>query len=188
MRHYEVVFLVHPDQSDQVPGMLERYQALIEKGEGKVHRVEDWGRRQLAYPIQKIHKAHYILMNVECTDTALEELTTNFRYNDAVLRNVVIRRDGPETEETLIMKAEREENEREAARNAAAEARASREEEPSAKEEPSANEEPSASEEPAAAEEPAAEEETAEEVVEETTEEVAEEDSADESAEEEKEK
>ena len=158
MRHYEIVFLVHPDQSEQVPGMVERYQGSIESDGGKVHRLEDWGRRQLAYPIQKIHKAHYILMNVECTDTALEELTTNFRYNDAVLRNVVIRRDSPETEETLIMKAEREENERDAARNAAAEARAAeREEKPKAKAE--------------SAEEPVAE--AAEEKAQETTEEQA---------------
>lgn len=168
MRHYEVVFLVHPDQSEQVPSMVERYKGSIESDGGTVHRLEDWGRRQLAYPIQKIHKAHYILMNVECTDTALEELTTNFRYNDAVLRNVVIRRDGPETEETLIMKAEREENEREAARNAAAEARAaSRQEEAAAP-----------AEKPA--EEPAEEEAPAEEAVEEVTEEASAEDSAEE--------
>jgi len=129
MRHYEIVFLVHPDQSEQVPSMVERYKSSIETEGGSVHRLEDWGRRQLAYPINKIHKAHYILMNVECNEAALEELTTNFRYNDAVLRNVVIRRDGSETEETLIMKAEREENERDAARSAAADARASRQEE-----------------------------------------------------------
>ena len=92
MRHYEVVFLVHPDQSDQVPGMLERYQALIEKGEGKVHRVEDWGRRQLAYPIAKIHKAHYALMNVEIDSDTLTELESAFRFNDAVIRNMIIRR------------------------------------------------------------------------------------------------
>ena len=129
MRHYEIVFLVHPDQSEQVPSMVERYTSSIQSEGGSVHRFEDWGRRQLAYPINKIHKAHYILMNVECNEAALEELTTNFRYNDAVLRNVVIRRDGAETDETLIMKAEREENERDAARSAAADARASRQEE-----------------------------------------------------------
>ena len=93
MRHYEIVFLVHPDQSEQVSGMIERYTASIEAGEGKVHRMEDWGRRQLAYPINKIHKAHYILMNVECSQEVLDELNSTFRYNDAVLRSLVVRRD-----------------------------------------------------------------------------------------------
>jgi small subunit ribosomal protein S6 len=92
MRHYEIVFLVHPDQSDQVPGMIERYQALITKGSGTVHRLEDWGRRQLAFPIAKIHKAHYVLMNIEVDQAVLEELESAFRFNDAVLRNLVIRR------------------------------------------------------------------------------------------------
>ena len=92
MRHYEVVFLVHPDQSDQVPGMVERYQALIERGEGVVHRIEDWGRRQLAYPIAKIHKAHYVLMNIETNNETLQELQSAFRFNDAVIRNLVVRR------------------------------------------------------------------------------------------------
>jgi len=118
MRHYEVVFMVHPDQSEQVPSMIERYSKAVEAGGGAVHRLEDWGRRQLAYPIQKIHKAHYVLMNVECTGEVLDELTTNFRYNDAVLRNLVVRCDGPITEETLIMKQEREEKERDANREA----------------------------------------------------------------------
>jgi small subunit ribosomal protein S6 len=112
MRHYEIVFLVHPDQSEQVPGMVERYTASIKDAGGAVHRLEDWGRRQLAYSINKIHKAHYILMNVECTDEVLEELTTNFRYNDAVLRNMVIRMDEAVTEESPIMKAEKESRER----------------------------------------------------------------------------
>jgi len=106
MRHYEIVFLVHPDQSEQVSGMIERYTASIEAGEGKVHRLEDWGRRQLAYPINKIHKAHYILMNVECGQEALDELNSTFRYNDAVLRSMVIRRDEAITIESPIMKAE----------------------------------------------------------------------------------
>ena len=92
MRHYEVVFLVHPDQSDQVPGMIERYQALITKGSGTVHRLEDWGRRQLAFPIAKIHKAHYVLMNIEVDQAVLEELESAFKFNDAVLRNLVLRR------------------------------------------------------------------------------------------------
>ena len=125
MRHYEIVFMVHPDQSEQVPAMIERYSKAITDDGGAVHRVEDWGRRQLAYPIQKIHKAHYVLLNVECTQPALEELTTNFRYNDAVLRNMVIGRDAPERDESLIMKAEREEKEREAVRAASNKAKAS---------------------------------------------------------------
>ncbi|MDB2409070.1 30S ribosomal protein S6 [Pseudomonadales bacterium] len=114
MRHYEIVFMVHPDQSEQVPGMIERYTAAINKDGGSVHRLEDWGRRQLAYPINKIHKAHYVLMNVEATQPALEELTTNFKYNDAVIRNLVIRTDAPVTEESSIMKAESEQRERKA--------------------------------------------------------------------------
>ncbi|PCK09435.1 MAG: 30S ribosomal protein S6 [Alteromonadaceae bacterium] len=112
MRHYEIIFLVHPDQSEQVPGMIERYTTTVTADGGTVHRLEDWGRRQLAYPINKIHKAHYVLLNVECSDSALEELTTNFRYNDAVLRNLVIRADEAITEESPIMKAEKESRER----------------------------------------------------------------------------
>ena len=112
MRHYEIVFMVHPDQSEQVPGMIERYSSTIQKDGGQVHRLEDWGRRQLAYPINKIHKAHYVLMNVEASNDALDELTTTFRFNDAVVRNLVIRRDEPVTEESFIMKAEKENRER----------------------------------------------------------------------------
>ena len=112
MRHYEIVFMVHPDQSEQVPGMIERYTTAIQKDGGQVHRLEDWGRRQLAYPINKIHKAHYVLMNVEASNDALEELTTTFRYNDAVIRNLVIRRDEPSLDESFIMKAEKENRER----------------------------------------------------------------------------
>jgi small subunit ribosomal protein S6 len=106
MRHYEIVFLVHPDQSEQVAGMVERYTTAIEAGKGSVHRLEDWGRRQLAYPINKIHKAHYILMNVECNQENLDELNSSFRYNDAVLRSMVIRRDEAITEDSPIMKQE----------------------------------------------------------------------------------
>lgn len=128
MRHYEIVFLVHPDQSEQVPGMIERYTATVKDSGGAVHRLEDWGRRQLAYSINKIHKAHYVLMNVECGDQALEELTTNFRYNDAVLRNMVIRCDEAVTEESIIAKAEKESKERKArAERRAAEAAAAAE-------------------------------------------------------------
>ena len=112
MRHYEIVFMVHPDQSEQVPGMIERYTNVITKDGGQVHRLEDWGRRQLAYHINKIHKAHYVLMNVEASNEAMYELTTTFRYNDAVIRNLVIRRDGAATEESLIMKSEKEDRER----------------------------------------------------------------------------
>ncbi|MGL6162147.1 30S ribosomal protein S6 [Microbulbifer sp.] len=116
MRHYEIVFLVHPDQSEQVPGMVERYSATIKDSGGQVHRLEDWGRRRLAYPINKIHKAHYVLMNVECGEEALAELTTNFRYNDAIIRNLVMREDEAISEESPIMKAEKESRERKAAR------------------------------------------------------------------------
>lgn len=106
MRHYEIVFLVHPDQSEQVPAMVERYTNTIEADGGKIHRFEDWGRRHLAYSIDDVHKAHYILMNVECSQEALDELATNFRYNDAVLRNIVIRKDEAITEISHIKAAE----------------------------------------------------------------------------------
>ena len=92
MRHYEIVFLVHPDQSDQVPAMLKKYAGIISKDGGQIHREEDWGRRQLACPINKIHKAHYILLNIECSLEVLEELTSNFKFNDAVIRNMIIKR------------------------------------------------------------------------------------------------
>ena len=104
MRHYEIVFLVHPDQSEQVPAMIERYTTLIEGGEGKIHRLEDWGRRQLAYPIHNLVKAHYVLLNIEAGQPVLDELVETFRFNDAILRHMVIRRDGPDTEQSLIMK------------------------------------------------------------------------------------
>ena len=104
MRHYEVVFLVHPDQSEQVPAMIERYKGLIEAGEGKIHRLEDWGRRQLAYPIANLVKAHYVLLNIECSQAVLNELVDGFRFNDAVLRHLVMRRDEADTEQSLIMK------------------------------------------------------------------------------------
>ena len=109
MRHYEVVFLVHPDQSEQVPGMIERYSQTITKSKGKIHRIEDWGRRHLAYPINKVHKAHYALMNIECDQKPLSELNESFRYNDAVLRTMVIKRKVPITEESSIMRTERKE-------------------------------------------------------------------------------
>ena len=104
MRHYEVVFLVHPDQSEQVPAMIERYKSTIENGKGTIHRLEDWGRRQLAYPIQNLVKAHYVLMNVEAEQAVLDEMVDGFRFNDAVLRHLVMRRDDAVTEQSLIMK------------------------------------------------------------------------------------
>ena len=109
MRHYEIVFVVHPDQSDQVPGMVDRYTKTIEAGDGKVHRLEDWGRRQLAYPIEKIHKPDYILMNIECNQEVLDELSSTFRFNDAILRNLIIAREEAVTEESPILKAEKSE-------------------------------------------------------------------------------
>ena len=118
MRHYEVVFLVHPDQSDQVPGMIERYQALITKGSGTVHRLEDWGRRQLAFPIAKIHKAHYVLMNIEVDQAVLEELESAFRFNDAVLRNLVLRRKESVVGDSKIYEEELKEQEKDREREA----------------------------------------------------------------------
>ncbi|HEV7777224.1 MAG TPA: 30S ribosomal protein S6 [Luteibacter sp.] len=105
MRHYEIVFLVHPDQSEQVPAMIERYKALIEGDNGKIHRLEDWGRRQLAYPIENLAKAHYVMLNIEVGQTALTELETGFRFNDAVLRHLVIKRDEADLEPSFILKS-----------------------------------------------------------------------------------
>lgn len=105
MRHYEVVFLVHPDQSEQVPAMVERYSNMLKNAGGQIHRLEDWGRRQLAYPINKIHKAHYVLMNIECSKEALIELTDAFKFNDAVLRNLVVNMKEAVTEPSLLLKA-----------------------------------------------------------------------------------
>ncbi|MFZ5562340.1 MAG: 30S ribosomal protein S6 [Pseudomonadota bacterium] len=117
MRHYEIVLLVHPDQSEQVPAMVERYTSSIKEAGGRIHRHEDWGRRQLAYPINKIHKAHYILLNVECGQATLDELSEAFRYNDAVIRNLIIRRDEAITEESLLAKSAEEKRSRKAARS-----------------------------------------------------------------------
>ena len=110
MRHYEIVFLVHPDQSEQVPAMIERYQGMIAAGSGKVHRLEDWGRRQLAYPIAKVHKAHYVLLNIECDQKTLTELTGAFRFSDAVLRHLVVSMETAVTEPSPMARSE-EENE-----------------------------------------------------------------------------
>ncbi len=107
MRHYEIVFIVHPDQSEQVPAMVERYRQLVTGRDGKIHRLEDWGRRQLTYPIQKIHKAHYVLMNIECDNVALDELENAFKFNDAVLRHLTIKMDGPVTAPSAMMREEK---------------------------------------------------------------------------------
>ena len=107
MRHYEVVFIVHPDQSEQVPAMIERYRTQISAGGGNIHRLEDWGRRQLAYPIQKIHKAHYVLMNIECNQAVLEELEHGFRFNDAVLRHLIIKVKAAIVAPSAMMKEEK---------------------------------------------------------------------------------
>jgi len=108
MRHYEIVFLVHPDQSEQVPAMLERYKGMIAAGGGQVHRQEDWGRRQLAYPVAKVHKAHYVLLNIECDQKTLDELTGAFRFSDAVLRHLVTKVDSAMTEPSPMFKASEE--------------------------------------------------------------------------------
>ena len=108
MRHYEIVFLVHPDQSEQVPAMIERYKGAIEAGNGTIHRLEDWGRRQLAYPIQNLVKAHYVLFNIEVEQAILAELTESFRFNDAVLRHLIMKRDEADTEMSIIMKSKDE--------------------------------------------------------------------------------
>lgn len=119
MRHYEIVFLVHPDQSDQVPAMCERYRSLIEADGGHIHRLEDWGRRQLAYPIEKIYKAHYVLMNIECSQTVLNEIKSAFRFNDAVLRNLVISRSSADTAPSPLLKSRDEERSEESRSRAA---------------------------------------------------------------------
>ncbi|CAH0524576.1 30S ribosomal protein S6 [Vibrio hippocampi] len=126
MRHYEIVFMVHPDQSEQVAGMIERYTGSITEVGGTIHRLEDWGRRQLAYPINKLHKAHYVLMNVEAPQEAIDELETAFRFNDAVLRNMIMRTKAAITEPSIMLKqkeerAPRREERSEASQEAAAE-------------------------------------------------------------------
>jgi small subunit ribosomal protein S6 len=107
MRHYEIVFIVHPDQSEQVPAMIDRYKATITAAAGKVHRIEDWGRRQMAYPIQKIFKAHYVMMNIEVGQTTLDELEHGFKFNDAILRHLTVKKDAAETAPSPMMKEEK---------------------------------------------------------------------------------
>jgi len=164
MRHYEIVYLVHPDQSEQVSAMADRYKGVIEQGGGTVHRYEDWGRRQLAYPINKIHKAHYILMNIEVNQETLDEVENLFRFNDAIIRNLVLKTKGAESEPSVMMKeveAERQrDEERDATRAAEAESKAKAEAESEVEE--TAEE---------ATEKPEAKEEVAEEVKEEVKEE-----------------
>ena len=109
MRHYEIVFLVHPDQSEQVPAMIERYRSIIESAQGRIHRLEDWGRRQLAYPLNKVHKAHYVLMNVECPLETLRELESSFKFSDAVLRSLVIGRKAAVTTPSPMLKEQQQE-------------------------------------------------------------------------------
>jgi small subunit ribosomal protein S6 len=113
VRHYEVVFLVHPDQSEQVNAMIDRYRSMIQATGGQIHRLEDWGRRQLSYPISKVHKAHYVLMNIECDGPTLNELTSAFRFNDAVLRHLTVSRDAAVTEPSHMARAKDEQEERE---------------------------------------------------------------------------
>lgn len=110
MRHYEIVFIVHPDQSEQVGAMVERYKAMVTDTGGRIHRLEDWGRRQLAYPINKIHKAHYVLMNVECGSAVVDDIETAFRFNDAVLRHLTVKMDAAVTEASPMMKEEKAKN------------------------------------------------------------------------------
>ena len=119
MRHYEVVFLAHPDQSEQVPAMIDRYRSIIEDGDGVIHRLEDWGRRQLAYPIDKVHKAHYVLMNIECGQATLEQLNSAFRFNDAIIRDLIFRKDKAETEPSLLAKSKEQEEDGYGSRKAA---------------------------------------------------------------------
>ncbi len=112
MRNYEIIFMVHPDQSEQVPGMIEKYTGILEQNGGKIHRMEDWGRRQLAYPIEKLHKAHYVLINTEATAEAVEELETIFRFNDIILRNLVMRTKAAVSEQSPMAKEERRDDRR----------------------------------------------------------------------------
>ncbi len=146
MRHYEIVYLVHPDQSEQVTAMADRYKGVIEQGGGTVHRYEDWGRRQLAYPINKIHKAHYVMMNVEISQETLDEIENLFRFNDAIIRSLVLKMKKAETEPSIMMKEVEAERQRDEERDAAraAEAKAAAEAEEKAKEEAAA--EPAAEE------------------------------------------
>jgi small subunit ribosomal protein S6 len=161
MRHYEIVVMVHPDQSEQVPAMIERYKNMVEADGGRVHRLEDWGRRQLAYPVAKVHKAHYLLMNVECSDAALRELESAFRFNDAVIRKLVVKQDKAETDQSPLFKAPEEDKRSERPRSGEASDETSSAETPAESESESESEsaEGENTDEPAAANEAASEEE-----------------------------
>ncbi|MBA2491715.1 MAG: 30S ribosomal protein S6 [Gammaproteobacteria bacterium] len=126
MRHYEIVFMVHPDQSEQVPATIERYRSMVESGGGRIHRLEDWGRRQLAYPINKILKAHYVLMNIECEQTTLDEIKSAFRFNDAVIRNLIMLRPRADTDASPLAKSREEEQRAESDDSDATESRPER--------------------------------------------------------------
>jgi len=162
MRHYEICFLVHPDQSEQVPAMLDRYRALVEDNKGSIHRVEDWGRRQLAFPIAKLHKAHYVLMNIECDRDTLVELEGIFRFNDAVLRHLTISRGEAITEQSLMMKAKEEKDRSSRPHEDRKPAKPAETRETSEKMEESKGDEASESESEAKSDAPAAEETSAE--------------------------
>tara|TARA_R110000868_G_scaffold37424_4_gene132390 strand:+ start:181 stop:675 length:495 start_codon:yes stop_codon:yes gene_type:complete len=149
LRHYEVVFLVHPDQSEQVPAMIERYNGVINQHSGKVHRMEDWGRRPLAYPINKLMKAHYVLMNIECNQETIDELTENFRYNDAVIRNMVLRVNAAVTDPSPVSK-EREGRSEVDTSSSESRDRGQRTEAPASAETPAKTEESAKADEPAA--------------------------------------
>jgi len=155
MRHYEIVFLVHPDQTEQVGAMLERYTKVVEEGEGKVHRVEDWGRRRLAYTINKVHKAHYAMMNIEVSQETLDEIENLFRFNDAIIRNLVIKKKVAVTEQSAMMKEVEEERKRDAERDAARESKPAKEEATEKAEEKPAEEAAEPAKEEAATETPA---------------------------------
>lgn len=141
MRHYEIVFMVHPDQTEQVSGMIERYRALIEKSNGVIHRLEDWGLMQLAYTIDKLHKAHYVLMNVEADQSVIDELESNFRYNDAVIRNMIMHVKRAVTEPSPMLKARQEREDRKRRNESAQQASVAEEQKAQVEEAPEATEE-----------------------------------------------
>ena len=180
MRHYEIVFLVHPDQSEQVPAMVEKYHGMVTEAGGQVHRSEDWGRRQLAHPINKIHKAHYALLNVECPLDVINEIKSAFKFNDAVLRHMVLARDEAITEASPMAVAVAEEKQREKDAQQRREAKAAAEAAQRAQDEkPAGDEKPAADEKPAEDEKPAADEKPAEPAAEEKAEDTPAEESTD---------
>jgi len=161
MRHYEIVFLVHPDQSEQVPAMMDRYREMVTSGNGQVHRSEDWGRRRLAYSINDVHKAHYLMLNIECSLEVLGEIERNFKFNDSILRHLVIKRKEAETEESPFAKAKAEEDRIEDEKKKSAEARSAASEESKEEKPAEVKKEAPAAEATEEVKEPATEEETA---------------------------